>query len=616
VPRCADSSVTPVKRALASIGLAAALLATAAAAAPTWLPPAQISPGPLAVDPHLALSPAGEAVVVWDHEVGSVCATAPDNPACIHILEASSRPAGSWEAPVELMRPGVGSGPRVAVNNRGDAVAVWRHDIGAPRVLQAAYRPGTSRQWQAPIDLSEAGAIAGQEVGLDGAGNAVAVWNLDRGGGYVVQAEERPAASGVWGAPINLSQVGGNAPGPPSLALNANGGAVAVWARAGGVVQASLRTSGVWQPATDLSAPGALLDPDVAIDPAGDAVAVWSWQGPSGTVVQAAFHPAGGGWTAPAQVSGTPASPAPRARTAIDGGGNAVVVWLGGPAPGVRAATRPRATGAWSRPAAVSTAGQAASTPEFSINPAGNALAVWRQGGTTVASLRPANSGVWFPPTNLSAANVETRGPQVAVDDAGRAVAIWSRFGPAENVVDVAPLTASGPAFSARIPAKDAARVPVLLSVLAAGWAAPLVGQPSWQFGDGTSATGATVRHAYSATGRYTVTVSQSDAAGGTSTATQTLRIVPVVMVTRPSLAGTPVVGSTLTCRRGSWRGAPPLAYAFRWLRNGTVIAGPTGQQYTLRAADDGKNVACRVTVTNALGGGRMASLPVRVRAA
>lgn len=606
-----------MKQVLARIGLvllAAVLVVAAAAAAPTWLTPGQISAGPLAVDPDLALSGAGEAVVVWDHEVGSVCATAPDNPACIHILEASSRPAGSWEAPVELMRPGVGSGPRVAVNNRGDGVAVWRHDIGAPRVLQAAYRPGTSRQWQAPIDLSEAGAIAGQDVGLDASGNVVAVWNLDRGSGYVIQAEERPAASGVWGAPINLSQVGGNAPGPPSLALNANGDAVVVWTRSDGVVQASLRSSGVWQAPTNLSAAGALLDPDVAIDSSGDAVAVWSWQGPSRTVVQASFHPAGGGWTAPTQVSGTPASPAPRARAVIDGAGNAVVVWLGGPAPGVRAASRLRSSGAWSRPVAVSAAGQAAAAPELSMNPAGNAVTVWTQGARTLASLRPGASGTWFPPVDVSAAGVQTRGPHVAVDDGSRALAIWSRFGAAENVVEAAQLTASGPALSATVPTKDAARLPVSFSVVTAVWASPLVGHAAWRFGDGASASGASVRHTYSAIGRYTVTVSQSDAAGGISTASATLKIIAVVMVTRPSLAGTPVIGATLTCRRGSWRGAPPLAYAFRWLRNGAVIAGPTSQQYTLRAADAGKNVACRVTVTNALGAGRMASLPVRAR--
>src|SRR5437016_8899460 len=123
---------------------AALVLGVGASAAPAWLAPVALTTSDRTVGPNLAVAATGEAVAVWDRDVGSVCADQPANPACVHVVEARSRPAGShaWQAPVEIARPGVGAAPQVAVDPRGDAVAVWSHDIGADRVLQASMRAG------------------------------------------------------------------------------------------------------------------------------------------------------------------------------------------------------------------------------------------------------------------------------------------------------------------------------------------------------------------------------------------------------------------------------------------------------------------------------------------
>lgn len=270
--------------------VAALLVAGAAAGAPRWLPPVQ-------------LSPPG--------------------------LETRSRRPGSaaWEQPVEVARPGVGSGPRVAVDDAGHALAVWRHDTGADRVLQASYRRGASGRWPEPSDLSENGAIASQEAALDGAGNATTAWTFARGGsGYAVQAEVRPAASGIWGAPAAVSRRDGNATGGPPLAVNAGGDAIALWVD--GTVQASFRpgalsrwqspvegnvvavwtdtagraraalrpgASGAWLPPVDVSSAGGVTDgAHVAVEAGGRAVALWTRVAPSDRVVEAADLAVGG----------------------------------------------------------------------------------------------------------------------------------------------------------------------------------------------------------------------------------------------------------------------------------------------------------------------------------
>ena len=109
-----------------------------------------------------------------------------------------------------------------------------------------------------------------------------------------------------------------------------------------------------------------------------------------------------------------------------------------------------------------------------------------------------------------------------------------------------------------RIPARAAAR-PVAFAVRPAAWSAPLVGAPAWRFGDGATASGPSVAHTAAARGAFTVTVNQSDAAGGVSARTARVKVVAVADVVRPSIAGSANVGSTLTCRKGTWRGVTPI---------------------------------------------------------
>ncbi|TML66109.1 MAG: hypothetical protein E6G22_00790 [Actinobacteria bacterium] len=207
-------------------------LGAAASAVPTWLAPTGLTTSGRVAAASLAVAATGEAVAVWDREVGSVCADQPANPACVHVVEARSRAAGAheWAPPVEIARPGVGAAPQVAVDPRGDAVAVWSHDIGVDRVLQASVRTGPTGTWQEPVDLSEpATSIGAHPVALDGTGDAIAAW----ADATTVRAESRLAASGVWGSPVPLSRSGRAAPVGPSLGVDAAGDAVVAWSLSG-----------------------------------------------------------------------------------------------------------------------------------------------------------------------------------------------------------------------------------------------------------------------------------------------------------------------------------------------------------------------------------------------
>jgi hypothetical protein len=159
------------------------------------------------------------------------------------------------------------------------------------------------------------------------------------------------------------------------------------------------------------------------------------------------------------------------------------------------------------------------------MNPAGNAVAVWANSATGAirAALRPAGSA-WQPPVRVSAPG--SLEPRVALDAAGAAVTVWNRPAPQRVLVENADLTPSGPVLTdVHVPANATVGVEASFSVSPRAWSAPLVGTPLWRFGDGTSTHGARVTHAYDAAGKFSVSVAQADAAGGTSTASRKVSV-------------------------------------------------------------------------------------------
>jgi hypothetical protein len=85
-----------------------------------------------------------------------------------------------------------------------------------------------------------------------------------------------------------------------------------------------------------------------------------------------------------------------------------------------------------------------------------------------------------------------------------------------------------------------------------------------------------------------------------------------------PAISGGSALGSTLACSRGSW--APdlvgsflyraPRGFAFRWLRDGSQIAGATQSSITASSPGDYR---CRVTATNHAGSASQTSAPAHI---
>jgi hypothetical protein len=370
-----------------------------------------------ASDPRIAVDQAGDATVVWSWSDGTR-----------QVVQASTRPAGgTFSAAVDLSAAGENASfPQVAVDGAGDTTVVW-----TGQTVQASTRsPGGD--FSVPVDVSAAGVDVGSPaLGVDTSGETVVAWSR----ASTIETAFR-SAGGAFGAPVGVSTAGTPAISP-EVAIGNDGSAALVWDQpmpSGGVVAdevvegAARDPGGAFGLPTDLSAAG--IGPGelhVAIDGSGTAIAVWEQLASGSASAQFSVRPPGGSFAA---ATSFPETQITDPDVAMNPAGEAVVVWSGiDPAFGnfaIQGVTRP-AGGAFSTPARVSAGGQNAFGPTVAINSAGDAFATWEgsgPGGNEVASgaaldsTPPAVSAISVPasgtagtPVSMSASASDQWGP-------------------------------------------------------------------------------------------------------------------------------------------------------------------------------------------------------------
>jgi hypothetical protein len=242
-----------------------------------------------------------------------------------------------------------------------------------------------------------------------------------------------------WKLPAQTLSDPGQDATEDDLAVDANGNAVAVWTRFDGTnnrIQAAFRNEG-----GTFSAPQTISDsgqdasePQVAVDPAGNAVAVWSRF--DGTVlrIQAAYAPAGGSFGASETVSAAGSKAGGQGfapQVSMSASGEAIVVWsqLEGANYLVQMASRPPGSGSsFGAQVSLSAAGQDAFDDQIDVAPDGNAVAVWyRFDGSRdrIQAATRGTSGSFGAAVNISPSGEDNFTPQVTVRNGGSATAVW-----------------------------------------------------------------------------------------------------------------------------------------------------------------------------------------------
>jgi hypothetical protein len=206
---------------------------------------------------------------------------------------------------------------------------------------------------------------------------------------FAAQAQATP----TFLSAINISSAGQDG-FEPDVAVDPSGNVIAVWTRSDGTffrIQYSTRTaSGSWTPAVTISDPNqSASNPDAAIDNSGNALVAWSRSDGTNIRVQAAYRPFGGSFATPVTIS-DPGFDATKPVTDFDNSGKALITWqrFDGAKLRVQATTRSAGTGGtYLNETTLSPGGEDGFNPQADAGPNvdANGVVVWtRSDGTNL----------------------------------------------------------------------------------------------------------------------------------------------------------------------------------------------------------------------------------------
>ncbi|MDX6628490.1 MAG: hypothetical protein QOH00_736 [Gaiellales bacterium] len=498
--------------------------------AASWQGPVAISEpaDPAGDTPQLAMGPGGDAAVVWRGS-GSV-------------MLARHLANGAWSAPVVIGSAQSPVTPLVGVDGRGTVTAVWSDQVGSVTTIAtwpaAAAWPVLSTLDQFSTTTMAIEPVVVTQLAVNASGAAVMA---GESGSDDVAVAYRASADGSFDFAVEQGT-----PGHPArdahVAINAGAAAVLLY-RQDDTIWASRRPSALesFAPAEAVNAglAGARTPNNlcVALDPAGNTLAGFTMSGSAGAAVGSAWSPPGGGWTlqwplSPQDVTPQGGAAASHTRIVVNAAGLAALVWQ----QTVPSETSPTyidvrlgssATGEWG-------ALESAYLANFALWSGKSfppAAALGADGTLTVASETAAYpfvgavartrtpEGGWGALAAIGPLHLLQGPPSIGSDGRGHvAVATAPDDGTARRVVLVSVFDPVAPVVPpVALAGTRLAGDPVALSVTPSDtWSTTAV---RWDLGDGTSADGSAVVHAYDAAGTYVATATVTDAAGNVTSA-------------------------------------------------------------------------------------------------
>lgn len=248
------------------------------------------------------------------------------------------------------------------------------------------------------------------------------------------------SAHAVWSYPKDLSTIESST-FSSAVQINDHGKGIAVWLEIAGpntVARASIFEEGLWSdpitlnPTTSVSEIVTARDVHVAINNKGAAVAVWE-EGPSpGPTTIKSAKLIKNVWTKPVVIAFLPDTPVAFSEVAIDKAGNAMAIWTAftPSASGVQVAGLPHHKKSWSTPVTISGSDTALFQAQIANGGKGNFIAVWL--GDTILKARPLpfkavlKNQLLSPTVDLTTDQVFANGPAISANSQGKAAVIWS----------------------------------------------------------------------------------------------------------------------------------------------------------------------------------------------
>jgi len=380
--------------------------------------------------PHVAMNSYGDAMVIWAQSRGLV-----DH----DILGRFYRHGDGWNT-IQLVENDLNNSeqPQVAIDPQGNAVAVWReYDNSQWNIMANTYDAETG-QWGTPQLLEHLDTNASDPmVAMSANGDAVAVWWQYDTADWSIFANHYDAASHSWDTNATVLEHGSGDAYDPKVAMDDHGNAIAIWQQHDGSIfgtyvnHYSSATHSWLSTARRLDQQ--LADTtyqSIALDANGNAVALWTSTYQGVIRLFANQYIAGDTWQGP-QIIQDDNRTADQCTVAYDTSGNAMALWTQTDPDRRNLYANRLAAGsvAWDGSIPVRKAGEDIYAPVLRFDAQGNGIAAYMQMNPDwifdIYAVRYSPARGWWGTTLLEDNKKDARGVDLGVDDDGYAFAVW-----------------------------------------------------------------------------------------------------------------------------------------------------------------------------------------------
>lgn len=509
-------------------GLALSLLLVPLAATPSYAAPEDAPGTPVVLSSAGNLPHVTDVLRASDGTLHAALGFVTSGKASARVTRRT--PGGDWEPAQLLSTAGVSASiPRLALRPDGGVAAVWSEFAGGPGSVWFAER-AAGHVWSEPVKIATDGRDARLAVGADG--EVVVVWMLSSV--PRVASATRPAG-GTWSTPAVISGEPGAA--EPDVAIDAAGNAVAVYRAMGPVnwVRSVRRPAGGgWSAPFDVSDPTGIgvTRIELLMDPDGRAVALWEqdYDTPdhldyTGRLATAWLAPGAPAWGETVELS-DPAADVRHLSGDVAADGVVTVVWTEPGADGAVVRTVRGSAGTWGEPGSIPAQAGTTSRPDsvtLDVREDGRGAAAWlgvsAEGEMTVEVATSSADGAWQPSRPVATATGLGNARATVTAD-GDVDAVYST-----SVVNAVFVDRTAPVVDVlALPTGAASGTAVDLGVgVTDRWSDTL--DVAWDFGDGETGSGTHVQHTYAYGGTYDVTVTVTDESGNTTSSAAGLAV-------------------------------------------------------------------------------------------
>lgn len=349
-----------------------------------------------------------------------------------------------WSAHRSLPSGDGSANPQVVVDSQGVSHIAWtRYQNPATSLENVQYSAAGGFGAIRLAENDDAFSVSRAQLAIDGQDQVFALWRYGSGtsSNDGTAGFNRYVTGAGWGTLPQRVDAAPRGIKDPRIAVDRAGNALATWTQADPTgrsrIFANRSVSGAWgtpMRVDNVAATSNAIDSHIATDAAGNALAIYRFEvTASDDAIGASRYTVGTGWSTPVAFDSSN-SEIDEAQLAVDPAGNALAVWIEDGATKHIWANRYTLGSGWGAAERIAVATSSTEGVQVAMDAAGNAIAVWMQyapnveNSAEIMAIRYVAGAGWGVARSIDNETDDVIDPHPVFDASGDAVVVWISF--------------------------------------------------------------------------------------------------------------------------------------------------------------------------------------------